>query len=401
MDLKSNEPFWLIKNGLPASYPSLHEDVSCDVLIVGGGITGSLIAHQCVQDGYTTILIDKREVCQGSTSATTSMLQYEIDVPLYRLMEKIGAKGAVASYDACSKAIDTLDGLCRKIKSEAGFLQKDSIYYAASKRDAVWLKKEYNAREKAGYKVRWLEAAEVLTTYGIHGSYGGILSKQGGSVDAFRLAHELLRYNQKKGLEIYDKTGLVSVEYKKRGNLALTSTGKSIKAAKIIYCTGYESANIIKEKFVDLLSSYAIISEVNEGSYRQYEDVLIWNTAKPYLYMRTSDDGRFLIGGKDEAFRDPVKRDRLLPKKENQLLKAYKKIFPDKEFHADFAWAGTFAITKDGLPYIGEHQDFRNSYFVCGFGGNGITFSVTAMEMVSDWLQSKTHPLSEWFRFGR
>src|SRR5690606_13134040 len=77
MDLKSNEPFWLVKNGILASYPSLHEPISCDVLIVGAGITGSLIAHQCVAEGLDTVIIDRREVCNGSTSATTSMLQYE------------------------------------------------------------------------------------------------------------------------------------------------------------------------------------------------------------------------------------------------------------------------------------------------------------------------------------
>jgi heterodisulfide reductase subunit A-like polyferredoxin len=93
MDLKSNEPFWLLKNGLIASYPSLQSDQQCDVLIVGGGITGSLIAHQMIEDGYDTILIDKRELCNGSTSATTSMLQYEIDVPLYQLIRQIGRKG--------------------------------------------------------------------------------------------------------------------------------------------------------------------------------------------------------------------------------------------------------------------------------------------------------------------
>ena len=82
MKLKSNEPFWLVKNGILNSYPSLRNDISVDVLIVGGGITGSLIAHQCIKDGHKTALIDRREIANGSTSATTSMLQYEIDVKL-------------------------------------------------------------------------------------------------------------------------------------------------------------------------------------------------------------------------------------------------------------------------------------------------------------------------------
>jgi glycerol-3-phosphate dehydrogenase len=39
------------KNGIINSYPSLRENVT-EILIVGGGITGSLIAHQCMADGF-------------------------------------------------------------------------------------------------------------------------------------------------------------------------------------------------------------------------------------------------------------------------------------------------------------------------------------------------------------
>lgn len=101
MNLKSNEPFWLVKNGMLNSYASLREDLSCDVLVVGSGITGSLIAHQCMNDGYNVVLIDRREVCNGSSSATTSMLQYEIDIPLFKLIEMKGKEQAEACYKAC------------------------------------------------------------------------------------------------------------------------------------------------------------------------------------------------------------------------------------------------------------------------------------------------------------
>jgi hypothetical protein len=36
------------------------------------------------------------------------MLQYEIDVPLYQLIDLIGKKAAVESYWACYKSIDDL-----------------------------------------------------------------------------------------------------------------------------------------------------------------------------------------------------------------------------------------------------------------------------------------------------
>ncbi|MBB6369191.1 NAD(P)/FAD-dependent oxidoreductase [Chryseobacterium shigense] len=401
MDLKSNEPFWLLKNGLTASYPSLKSNEECDVLIIGGGITGSLVAHQMVNDGYKTVLIDKREICNGSTSATTSMLQYEIDVPLFELEEQIGRKGAVESYKACSDAIDILEKLTKKIRSDAGFKRKKSLYFASKKKDADWLKEEYKARKNTGFEVKWLEADQIADQFGFENTYGGILSKQGASIDAFKFAHELFEHNVKKGLKIFDKTEMKKVDYHKGFNLVTVDSGFQIKTKKIIYCIGYESKNLLKENFVDLKSTYAIVSEIDNDKFKNIGNTLVWNTDDPYIYMRTTDDGRLLIGGGDEDFYDAGKRDSLLNKKEKEILKNLKKIKPDYHFYTDFVWAGTFGETKDGLPYIGEHKKFKNSYFVLGFGGNGITFSVTGMEMASLFMQNKKHILSKYFRFGR
>ncbi len=401
MDLKSNEPFWLVKNGILESYPSLKSDENCDVLVIGGGITGSLIAHQMIKDGYKTILIDKREVANGSTSATTSMLQYEIDVPLFELTEMIGENGAVANYNACSKSIDDLEKISDEIESTAGFERKKSLYFASKRKDLPWLKKEFEARKSAGFKVKWLDADEVQEQFGLEKTFGGILSDQGASVDAFILAHELLAFNVKKGLQIFDKTEMKSVKYHPDFNEVSTTEGFKIKAKKIIYCIGYESKNLIKEDFVQLKSTFAVVSEREKSLPDNLDKMLFWNTDEPYLYMRTTDDGRLLIGGGDEDFANPQKRDKIIGKKEGEILKNLKKVLPEYQFYSDFTWAGTFGETKDGLPYIGEHVKFKNSYFVLGFGGNGITFSVTGMEMASAFMKNKKHPLTEYFKFGR
>ncbi|WP_417429908.1 NAD(P)/FAD-dependent oxidoreductase [Halpernia sp.] len=401
MDLKSNEPFWLVKNGIIDSYPSLKEDIECEVLIVGSGITGSLLAYQMIEEGYKTVLIDKREICNGSSSATTSMLQYEIDVPLFELQQQIGRKGADLAYKACSKSIDDLENICLKINSEAGFTRKKSLYFAAKKKDVSWLKKEFEARKEVGFSVKWLEPKQILDKYNLKNTLGGILSTQGASVDAFKLAHELLKYSSQKGLKIFDKTELKTVKSKNDFNEVTTTQNVKISAKKIIYCVGYESTILIKENFVNLKSTYAMVSEVNPENLKKIDDTLFWNTDSPYIYMRTTEDGRLLIGGGDEDFKDPKKRDRLLGKKEKEVLKVLKKIQPNYQFYTDFTWAGTFGETKDGLPYIGEHKKFPNSFFVLGFGGNGITFSVTGMEMASAYLKNKKHPLAEYFKFGR
>lgn len=401
MKLKSSEPFWLVKNGLLHTYPSLREDMETEVLIIGGGITGSLIAHQCISEGYQTMLVDKREIASGSTSATTSMLQYEIDVPLYQLIDKIGEEGAVSSYQACYHAIDRLGQVVRDVKSDCGFKKKDSLYFSAFKKDGAWLKKEFETRKKYGFPVQWLSAGDIQDSYHIQHTHGGILSRQGGSIDAFRLTHDILAHNHKKGMPVYDKTAISKVIYHPGKPQAITEYGNIIRAKTIIYCNGYESTEIIKDKFVNLLSTYAIVGERFQEHQNDLKDLLVWNTASPYIYMRLTDDNRLLIGGEDEPFKDTAGRDSLLGPKQLKLEKQLNKILPALDYRTDFAWAGTFGETKDGLPYIGAHPDFPSTYFVLGFGGNGITFSVIGMEMVAAFLKKKKHPLAEYYRFRR
>jgi glycine/D-amino acid oxidase-like deaminating enzyme len=275
------------------------------------------------------------------------------------------------------------------------------LYFASKKKDAEWLKKEYQARKENGFEVQWLGEKQILKKFEFENTYGGILSRQGASIDAFQFAHELFMYNVKKGLKIFDKTEMVKVEEHKGFNLVTVDSGYQIKAKKIIYCIGYESKNLLKENFVNLKSTYAVVSEIDKDKFKNISNTLVWNTDDPYLYMRTTDDERMLIGGGDEDFYDAEKRDDLLNKKEKEILKNLKKIKPDYHFYPDFVWAGTFGETKDGLPYIGEHKKLRNSYFVLGFGGNGITFSVTGMTMASLFMKNKKHPLSRYFKFGR
>ena len=401
MKLKSPEPFWLVKDGLKHTYPSLRENIETEILVIGGGITGSLLAHQMIKDGYKTVLVDRREIGNGSTSATTSMLQYEIDVSLFELSEMIGKDGAEKSYWACYDSIDNLQKIAKEVNSDCGFKKKQSLYFAAFKKDVDDLKKEFEARKSAKFPVKWLSADEIKKKFKIDNTFGGILSEQGGSIDAFCLAHDILHFNHKKGSQIFDKTDIIKFDYKKNGVTATTEYGNTIKAKKVIFCNGFESTEIIKDKFVNLLSTYAIVGEQHEKSHKELNDLLVWNTAEPYIYMRTTDDNRILIGGEDEEFVDAQKRDSLLFDKEKKLVKKLDKYLPENNFRTDFVWAGTFGETKDGLPYIGEHPNFPSAYFVLGFGGNGITFSVIGMEMASAFLKGKKHELTEYFRFRR
>jgi glycine/D-amino acid oxidase-like deaminating enzyme len=128
---------------------------------------------------------------------------------------------------------------------------------------------------------------------------------------------------------------------------------------------------------------------------------LIWETGSPYLYMRTLPDGRIIVGGEDEPFVNPARRDGLITQKTRILVEKFRRLFPDIKMEVAYAWAGTFGGTKDGLPYIGTPREAPHTYFALGYGGNGITYSLIAGEIIRDAFLGRRNRDAAIFRFGR
>jgi glycine/D-amino acid oxidase-like deaminating enzyme len=400
MNLSSGYPYWLIKDGLPFQYPRLESDLDTNVLIMGGGITGALMGYHLAKAGIECTIVDGRTIGMGSTCASTSLLQYEIDVPLVELKDKIGIDDAVRAYKLCEESIAMLGNIAVAINF-TDFNYKKSLYYAASKKDVAMLKSEFDIRQQHGFDVRWLDAAAIQQEFGFDAP-GAILSGVAAQTNAYAFAHALHQYSKSNGVKIFDRTAIKNIKHKESGVQVTTEDGFIIKANKLIYANGYEAVNYIDKKIVKLHSTYATASEHSNRDKQFWNDnVLIWNTDDPYLYMRTSYDGRIIIGGRDEKFYDPEKRDELLPGKVKKLAKDFNKLFPSIPFKPEFSWAGTFGITKDGLPFIGNYKKLPNSLFALGFGGNGITFSLIAAEILTDIISGKENKDARIFSFER
>lgn len=401
MRLRTSESFWLLRNGILHSYPSLqHRNETCDIVVVGGGISGALMSHALMEENYKVILVDKRDIGCGSTAATTSMLQYEIDVPLYELAEKMGEEAAVECYKAGVTAIYDLGELIGKLNFDCGFAMKQSLFIAREKKHVEWLKKEYAIRLKHGFEVKWLESEEVKQEYEIN-CHGAILSNVAGSMDPFKFTSDLIAYNVERGMKVYDQTTIEKFDFEGKGATIHTESGCTIACEKIVFCAGYESTKLLKERVGYIYFTYACVSEEGIRLPEKLKDTLVWDSAWRYTYMRTTDDGRLLIGGEDSAGFFSFLQNWLKKIKAKKLKERLKNMLPGVEFIEDFSWGGKFGVTKDGLPYIGKSPEYDKALFVLGFGGNGIVFSVQAMQIITDLLKGKENSLSNHYRFGR
>jgi glycine/D-amino acid oxidase-like deaminating enzyme len=400
MNLRSPYPYWLLRHGIVNSYPSLDDDVTTEIAIIGAGISGALVANQLCKAGHEVTIVDRRHAGMGSTAASTALLQYEIDNPLHQLIKDVGKKNAVRSYLLCRQAIYDIKKICDGLKDVGLFVQKPSFQFASFKNDVASLKKEYALRKKAGFPLHWLDEKSIGEKFGFRKA-AGILSQDGAEADAYKITHSLLSKWIPKGLQVFDNTEIVAIWHHKRGIELIAANKKRIRAKKLIIACGYESQQYIPRKIQELQSTYAICSEPFTRKDFWYKNALIWETSTPYLYLRATSDNRILIGGKDTPFSNPVKRDELINEKTRSLEKAFQKLFPAMPFKTDFKWAGTFASTKDGLPYIGSISQRPHTYFALGFGGNGITFSIIAAKIIADLLTGKKNKDADIFQFNR
>jgi glycine/D-amino acid oxidase-like deaminating enzyme len=399
MNLTTGLPYWLMNSGLPAPYPKLRQPVKTEVVIIGGGISGALTAYSLINAGVKCIVVDARAIGLGSTCASTSLLQYELDKPLSELSTLIGWNAAMRSYKLCSQSIDTLERITRKIKF-IHFQRQESLFFCAYKKDKQMLEAEYAARKKSGFDVQFLNEKDIKKQFGFYAT-AAILSAQGATTDAYLLTHALLQDSIKSGLDVFDHTEITKIDYTKRSVKLVTSNGILISANKIVNASGYEIMEFIEKKIVKLNSTYAIASEHLPLNILPWKKkAMLWNTANPYLYMRLTNDNRIIIGGRDEEYYNPKKRDKLLKRKSLLLKKDFKKLFPDIELIPEFSWTGTFGSTKDALPFIGTYSKTPHTYYALGFGGNGITFSVIAAEIIRDMILGKNNKNQSLFSFS-
>ncbi len=399
MDLRSHYPYSLLRKGIIRSYPSLQENAKTDIVIIGAGITGALIGYELAGAGFEVIIVDKRHVGIGSTAASTGLLQYEIDVPLHKLAEQYGFDKAARCYQLCRDAIFQIGDICKTFKDFREFKRRPSFQFASSKKDLTSIQLEYDARIRAGFRLDLLDQKEIRDLYGFD-SVAGLLSYDGAEIDAYTLTHQLLQKITDAGMKVYDKTEIVSINRGKKIQLK-TKEGFKITANQIVIACGYESQKYLPLKVESVHSTYAIASEQMQQQEFWHLNSLIWETSRPYIYLRTTADNRIIIGGKDIKSANPVIRDKMIRQKRKTLELTFQKMFPEIIFKTDFSWAGIFADTKDGLPYIGKINQLPRTWFALGFGGNGITFSMIAANLIRNALRDHVDSDIQLFDFKR
>jgi glycine/D-amino acid oxidase-like deaminating enzyme/nitrite reductase/ring-hydroxylating ferredoxin subunit len=389
-------PYWEI-GGAP-EFPPLLRNLSVDVAVIGGGLTGVTAAHLLKAAGLTVALVERGRCGQGETSHTTAHLTAVTDAPFPNLVRSFGAEHAQAVWDAGFAAISQINAIVRQEKIECEFrwvpgylmARLDGIADAETGNAVVRLHEFAHLVQTAGFDADYLDAIPGLGGAGIRFDHQA-------TFHPLKYLHALVKSLPGDGCQVFEHSPVDDVT---ADPLAVKVGDHTISARFVVIATHVPimgKASAVKATLLqtDLYpySTYAVGARVDRDL---LPEALYWDLATPYSYLRlTSDRGRAfaILGGADHKTGQSQNPREHFAQVERTLLA----ILPDANI--THRWSGQVIETRDRLPYIGEISP--GQFVMTGFSGNGLTFGTLGAMMARDAITGQPNPWRELFDVNR
>lgn len=401
-ELHTGNLYWPGTLNHTREFEPLRQNKKTQVAIIGGGMSGTICGSVFNGSGLSAIMLERGQVAGGSTSANTGMIQFSNDIMLCDLIEQIGEQDAQTFYRACKDAVNMLEKTAESLSVDVGFRRRSSLYYASTEQDLPKLKKEYEALKACGLDVEFWSPDDIMNHFSFRKS-GAIVSHGDAEVNPFQFVNCVANAAADAGLEIHEQTDIVAHDTLPSGLHRLrTADGYEIEAEHVVYAIGYEPEEL-RGKLIksELNRSFALVTSVQPTLQSWHDRFLIWETARPYLYMRTTLDGRVVIGGLDEDSEKPLRSEQERAKRSNKLHERLMALFPKLQAPIEFEWSATFGESRDNLPFIGVDPAWKNVYYSLGYGGNGSVYGMIAAQLLRDLIRGDAHPLTDIVKLDR
>ena len=401
--LRHGRPLWLDRSPTGRRFPRQKGRLDVDVVIVGAGITGAIAAYLFSDAGIRIAVLESKIAGRGSTAASTALLMQEADRDFTDLARRYGARSARKIWKALSAATGDLVTSIRALKLDCDLHERDSCYFTLDPKKQRTLSREFRRRKNARLPGRWLTATALFRQTGIRGA-GAISTSGNAEVNPIRACRGFLDAARARGAKIFERSPARRITTSTDGVVVRTAGGE-VRARCVIVATGYATREFksLVGRF-RMKDTYVIATRRLPLRIRRvlHSRSMLWDTDRPYHYLRWTDDGRLLIGGEDTNHRSSRGSRARLATARRRLLDYLATLYPAlADERPEYEWEGIFAETPDGLPFVGTHSRYPKHLFALGYGGNGMAASFLAARLLLTRYRGRPSSQESLFAFNR
>lgn len=347
------------------NFPALDRDLTVDVLIIGGGLTGLLCAHRLVKAGVNCALIEADRICQGVSGHTTAKITAQHGFCYRNLTQTFGEDKAKVYLRANLVAVERWRELCATFP--CNFKEADSYVYTLTAPGSA--QAEADALGKLGFPCEVTTPALPLAVQ------GAVKFAHQGQFHPLKFAAQLAR-----ALPIYEHTPALAYD-----GAHIVVPGHKILAQKIIVATHFPIFNKQGLYFLKLYQhrSYVLALEGADAPEGMYMDESGHGLSfRKYGRLLLLGGGSHRTGKRGGGW--------------SELETFARRHYPNAR--AKYRWATQDCMSLDGVPYIGQYAPSTPNLFVAtGYNKWGMTSSLVAAMVLGELVQGHKHPWAEVF----
>lgn len=405
-----SKSFWLETCGdslIPR--PSLEESTVVDVAIMGAGFTGLWTAYYLsLQNPSLEIAILEKEIAGfGASGRNGGWCLPGISVSPSVAMERFGKDAAKAMYDGINDSVTEVGSVIEKENLSVDWTNGGSLRLAIGEHNLPILEQSLEVYKKLGIENNYelLNQAETERRIRVHGVKGSILTKNSAVLNPGKLARQLARILETRGVKIYEKSAVIDVKPGSGEELPQLVTDKAhIKARIAIVLAGEAYMSQLKSYRRRTIPMYSQIILTEPLTDSQWKEIgwdnreSIGSTSLAVDYLQRTIDGRILFGGRGTPYPFGSKIKDANDRFEQNFQKIREKVirwFPILEgITFTHAWGGPLGVTRDWTPNILFDKRTRVAS-AWGYAGQGVSTTNLAGRILTDLITEKQSDLVE------
>ena len=385
------------------AFPRLRGEHTCDVVIVGGGLTGCATAYACAMAGLETMLLESERVGQGSSGRSGGLLIADPG-PMFRDVVKAhGLRAARRVFESWARGASDGAALLKRLKVPGGVVPLSDLI-AGFRGDDKVLAREHADRDGAGIASRWLVDRQAKTATNLEAS-AAIRVPYGFAVDPYRACITLATAASRRGATFFEKSPIRKVKFGRTG-VEVTTPDAVVRGGTVIVTTGIATAEFkpLRRHF-KRRESYMVMTAPVPAAVRKVllpGDATLRDTRSPHHRIRWTADQRLIVSGADQDETPPRTRDAVLVQRTGQLMYELLMMYPAiAGLRPQYGWHLAYGETADGLMYIGPHRNYPHHLFALGHGGDSISGAFVAARILARAVKGQVDKADEVFGWTR